>query len=138
MADVVLDPKKYEGHTPGPWNLNKWPIENGEWTYSIEYSRVVALKGLGAVTHGSTVFDGAIPPSPADEALISDAPAILAEAIALQARVESLEAEQRDTWLSIVDLLVTELESEHGATHETWFIIEQAKALITKHREADQ
>ena len=67
-----------------------------------------------------------------------DSEPILAEAIALRARVAQLEAEQRNTWLSIVDLLVTELESEHGATHETWFIIEQAKALITKHREADQ
>ena len=131
MADFVLDPKKYEGHTQGPWHRHS----------QVRDAVNAGKKHVAMVNCGQShdpekhITDSELK---ANVWLVADAPAILAEAIALQARVEQLEAENKETFRALK--LLVNLNDDYSPfmgeigrdrVERTW---EHAKAIYAKYK----
>lgn len=106
MDDFVFDPKKYEGHSPGPW---KWddgypPVKTYAWKKT-DLPKVIDANGNTVMWFGDEEpyypTEGTVPGSK-DALLIADAPALLAY-------IERLLAEQR-VHLKVMDELAARLE----------------------------
>ena len=88
-----LDLERYEGHAPGPW---KWEIERDE---EVGYVGAILFTGNKPNSAKAQVLTCEVVPcececkipSVADQALIADAPLLLAEAVALRKKLEYYE-----------------------------------------------
>lgn len=79
--------KGTQGHTPGPWRINR---DDSEGYMHIEHETEASGVYTVATMHEAFAMHGATE-TDANAALIASAPALLAERDALRARVERLE-----------------------------------------------
>lgn len=88
----MIDPKKYEGHTPGPWEYTTSAI--GKYPCGIfGYEDGVVEDCNELCNHASLTPDWPRAEQEANARLIADAPALLAEVVRLRGAIEKTLAE---------------------------------------------